>query len=829
MNVAKRTILFAVMECEVSARGGTIVGGIGLRGPRKRSALRGLFRHVIASAPLLAAAALKGESMQQSRPHFVRGVLFALIGGVSWALSGTCAEFLFESQHLSPAWITSVRCLVAGIIFLLVALVFDRERLAQAARCKRAWASFAVNGLFGIVFCQFTYLTAISYTNSGTTTVLSMVGLALVMGYSCRASHRLPRKRELFGLLLTLVGVVLIATHGDVSRLAMPLPGLVWGLLSALGLAAYNILPIKLIGRYGSLVTMGASMLIAGVCMCFIEQPWTIPVDFNVEVLSGLAAIIVVGTVVAAWVYMQAIADIGPVKASMIAAVEPVAATVFTVAFLGTRFEPVDLLGFACIIVMVLLVSSKPDDEQKLAEELAGKTGVEDVVAPRTPSRASDGTPSAARGAEGAASDSALACDASPSDEPVVLWDPAVSKKAQERANNGELTLEEMICSPEAAHLVDVKSNTKDTVAHGTRERIALATFAVLIVAGFAALTTYISAGHSLNYASTSIDDITGDMSGYGVVLFEGTVETTSSQSLEDDVQDASGSNSELQSSEVADAVDVLESEEASDSESQSDQDSSAGQTVKSFVKKALGLDALASLEASSSESSATSASKAASEASGVTREAMTIDAAKATYEAKSASVVTLDVEDIDQYKFGRIVMKGGHTYGIVSLASDEIAGLHLPLEALSTKTTITKERESVGSANSSTTKTKTKDAYASVSELLASVDPDEIDEELVDRVEDVIDHFRTAGVDIVIVLTTDTRPLAAIEGADVVITVRSDARFAQSQMVGKTLYVDTPETDSVGALLVAPGNVVSSRVLTGEATSSASGGTSSQ
>lgn len=772
--------------------------------------------------------------MQRSKPHFARGVLFALIGGISWALSGTCAEFLFETQHLSPAWITSVRCLVAGFAFLLIALAADRQRLFEALRCKRAWASFAVNGLFGIVFCQFTYLTAISYTNSGTTTVLSMVGLALVMGYSCRASHRLPRKRELFGLLLTLVGVALIATHGDLSSLAMPLLGLIWGLLSAVGLAAYNILPIKLIGRYGSLVTMGLSMLVAGVSMCLVEQPWTIPVDFNVEVIAGLAAIIVVGTVVAAWVYMQAISDIGPVKASMIAAIEPVAATVFTVVFLGTRFELIDLLGFACIVVMVLLVSSKPDDEQKLAESLAGKTGVEDVVAARAHS--DEGSTSCVRDshAQGEGSEEASAQNDEASAEPVVLWDPAVSKKARERAKSGELTLEEMICSPEAAHLVDVKSNTKDTVAHGTRERIALATFAVLVIAGFVALTTYISAGHNLNYASTSIDDIAGDMSGYGVVLFEGTVESSASQTSsgassangQESSSSTAGSGLQVGSS-SAESGDAAQDEETTDSTDGSDAGASGGQTVKSFVKKALGLDALASLEESSSETSSSSASKAASNASGVTRESMTTDEAKKSYEAKGASVITLDVNDIDQYKFGRVVMKGGHTYGIVSLTQDEIDALGLPSEALSTKTTITKERTSTGNSSTSTTKTKTKDAYASVSELLADVDPESIDEELVERAEDVIGHFRTSGVDIVIVLTTDVRPLAAIEGADVVITVKSDARFAKSQMVGPTLYVDTPEIDSVGALLVAPGNVVSSRVLTGEATSTAASSSS--
>ena len=89
--------------------------------------------------------------------------------------------------------------------------------------------------------------------------------------------------------------------------------------------------------------------------MCFIEQPWTVSVDVNTEVILGMAAIIVVGTVIAAWIYMQAIADIGAVKASMIAAVEPVAATIFTVTLLGTRFELVDLVGFACIVAWCCL------------------------------------------------------------------------------------------------------------------------------------------------------------------------------------------------------------------------------------------------------------------------------------------------------------------------------------------------------------------------------------------------------------------------------------------------------------------------------------------
>ena len=470
---------------------------------------------------------------------------------------------------------------------------------------------------------------------------------------------------------------------------------------------------------------------------------------------------------------------------------------------------------------MVLLVSSKPDDEQKLAEDLAGKTGEEDTVP--TPESIELAHAEAAIRAAKAASGSQVSLEEVPAPEPVVLWDPAISQKAREKANSGELSLEEMICSPEAAHLVDVKSNTKDTVRHGVREGIALTVFGMLVVAGFIALTTYISAGHNLNYASTGIDDIAGDMSGYGVILYEGTVESPSAAVSSLTSDSALGSNESARTGESAESDEGAE-EGASGAKTESDE-----QSVKGFVKMALGLDSeteegvSGSAKASESTGTATSTSSPASDSAS---DPMTMDEAKQIYEAKKATVLGLDVNDLEQYQFGRIIMKGGHTYGVVSIADDELAALDLPKAATTTKTTITTSRESRTSSVGSSARVSTKSAYANVAELLADVDVDSIDEELVSRVGDVIDHFRNAGVDIIVVLTHDVRPMAAIDGADVVITVRTDERFSQSQMINHTLYVDTPEVGSVGALLVAPGNVVSSRVLTGEASvsSNASG-----
>lgn len=57
--------------------------------------------------------------------------------------------------------------------------------------------------------------------------------------------------------------------------------------------------------------------------------------------------------------FLQGVHDIGPVRASMISSVEPVSATLFSVLWLGTVMTTMDLVGMACILVMVIILSVK--------------------------------------------------------------------------------------------------------------------------------------------------------------------------------------------------------------------------------------------------------------------------------------------------------------------------------------------------------------------------------------------------------------------------------------------------------------------------------------
>ncbi|AFM00460.1 putative permease, DMT superfamily [Desulfitobacterium dehalogenans ATCC 51507] len=299
------------------------------------------------------------EKTQNIRTKAVRGTIFTLIGGISWGFSGACGQYLFSVKGIDPHWVTVVRMFIAGLIlFSLVLFKHRKQMIGLFSNTKDRWTLIAFS-LFGLISCQYTYLLAISYTNAGTATVLQYLGPLLIMIFVCGIDRRLPTKTEGIAIVLAVTGTFLLATHGNLSNLVISTQGLFWGLMSALGLMLYTIIPGRIIGRWGSIVVTGCGMLIGGTILLIFIRPWQIPVSLDWQVFWGMLAIIVIGTVVSFTLYLQGVSDIGPVKASMIASVEPVSAALFSAFWLNTAFVWLDIIGFALIITTVILLTRK--------------------------------------------------------------------------------------------------------------------------------------------------------------------------------------------------------------------------------------------------------------------------------------------------------------------------------------------------------------------------------------------------------------------------------------------------------------------------------------
>lgn len=283
------------------------------------------------------------------------GVLATLLGGLFWGFSGTCADFLFENYAVDTLWLACMRQLVSGGIFLVVILLTQRDKLFALLRNKRDMGILAVFAASGVLLNQLGYLMTIRLTNAGTATVLQCLQLIIIMVYACLTTHRAPRKRELAGVVLALVGTYLLATGGNPSNLAIPLEGLIIGLLAAVGAACMSIIPARLLTEYGAPVVTGMGMLLSGIGTSAFIQPWA-----HMPALDGIgwAAFIVlaaVGSCLAYSLYMQGVRDIGSMRASLIGTIEPVSAAVTSALVLGTVFTGTDIAGFAAIIVMVFL------------------------------------------------------------------------------------------------------------------------------------------------------------------------------------------------------------------------------------------------------------------------------------------------------------------------------------------------------------------------------------------------------------------------------------------------------------------------------------------
>lgn len=292
-----------------------------------------------------------------TRNRTLMGIIFAIAGGIFWGFSGTCGEFVFKNYDVNSTWLCSVRILLAGLILVAISLIKYRPQLFSMLKNKRDLLQMVLFGVFGLLMSQYCYLTAISYSNAGTATVLQYVGPVMIMIITCFAGRRLPRLAELVALILAVGGTFLIATHGNIGSLSINPKALFFGLMSALALVFYTMLPTSIIPKYGTIPVIGCGMTVSGIVLFLIVRPWRYHVELDFAGVAAIGGLILVGTILAYTVYLMGVEYAGAVKASVACSVEPIAAAVFSAIWIGNRFLPLDIVGFVAIISAVVILS----------------------------------------------------------------------------------------------------------------------------------------------------------------------------------------------------------------------------------------------------------------------------------------------------------------------------------------------------------------------------------------------------------------------------------------------------------------------------------------
>lgn len=286
--------------------------------------------------------------------HAAKGIFYVILGAILWGISGTIAQYVFTTYHVSPVWVVGVRLFFAGSILIIWSLVTNGAEVIQIFKNRHDAIMLILFGLLGMMPSQLCYFSAVNYSNAPTATVLQNLGPLFIIIYVAFASRKLPRRIDTISIVIALLGTFMLATNGHFNQLALTPRGMFWGVMAGVATAVYTLMPRHLLRKYDARFVIGWAMLIGGVPFLF-NTFTNSGVALTVDFLFWIAIIVVVGTVFTYFFYLSSLKYISATTTGMLGAFEPLTATILAVTVLGTPLTPAELTGGILILLTTFI------------------------------------------------------------------------------------------------------------------------------------------------------------------------------------------------------------------------------------------------------------------------------------------------------------------------------------------------------------------------------------------------------------------------------------------------------------------------------------------
>ncbi|MDQ0417117.1 drug/metabolite transporter (DMT)-like permease [Croceifilum oryzae] len=299
------------------------------------------------------------------------GILMVLSGGALWGVSGAVVQMLFEKYHFQPGWVVNIRLFLSGgLLLLLYKLTHKEQSIFSIFRDRSNIIRIVIFAVCGMIGVQYAFYVAISEGNAATATLLQYLGPIFIVLYVAYRMKRLPFMNEWMALSLAMVGMFLLVTNGNLSGIQTSKSTLIWGLVSAVA-AAFNVIyPQRLIEKWGSILTVGWGMLIAGICITPFQQPWNLgDQQFTVKSIFFLLFVIVFGTVCAFVLYLDSLRYLSPTHTGLLGMSDPLCSMIVAVFWLHHQIGGFEYLGAACVVGTVLMLSYLPRNKDTMKKD----------------------------------------------------------------------------------------------------------------------------------------------------------------------------------------------------------------------------------------------------------------------------------------------------------------------------------------------------------------------------------------------------------------------------------------------------------------------------
>ena len=275
-----------------------------------------------------------------------------LLAAALWGIIGIWNRQLM-ALGLSPTGIVAVRNF--GGMALLSAIFAVRDR--SVFRVQKAHLKyFFGTGIVSVVLFTVCYFSCQKLCSLAVASILLYTAPSFVVVMSALLWKEPVTKKKLAALALTLVGCALVCGifAGD---LTVTVPGILLGLGAGFFYALYSIFGRYALAHYGSMTVTVWTFLFAGPASLLLVKPAEMTaVLAQPKAWLLAAALVVFSTVLPYILYTGGLAKVEAGKASIMASLEPVVASLMGVALFSEPMGIQTLAGILCVLAGVYIL-----------------------------------------------------------------------------------------------------------------------------------------------------------------------------------------------------------------------------------------------------------------------------------------------------------------------------------------------------------------------------------------------------------------------------------------------------------------------------------------
>jgi drug/metabolite transporter (DMT)-like permease len=294
------------------------------------------------------------------------GYAMVAIAATLFAVNGSVAKVVLGSG-LSSLELTQIRNTCAAILFLAFLLVFARSRLRVG---RRELAFLVAFGLVGVALVQWLYFVAIENLPVGVALLIEFTAPLFVALFARFVYHEHIRRRIWVAVVLCLTGLTLVVELW--TGVAFSTVGVTAAFGGAFALTAYLLMAERERRHRDPASLSFYGFLVATLLWAAVQPLWNFPWDvlddtvslqgnlseYHAPVWALVAFVVVIGTMVTFTLLTGSLRHISATRASIVATLEPVVATVVAWAWLGETLGPAQLVGGAVVLAGIFVAQS---------------------------------------------------------------------------------------------------------------------------------------------------------------------------------------------------------------------------------------------------------------------------------------------------------------------------------------------------------------------------------------------------------------------------------------------------------------------------------------